>query len=148
MLFTDEPAVLHAGPAPARVTAPAVATGRLVGGWVGAVAGTAGAGLPTLDGAILCLEGTHQPGCEQVLPLLSRYDIRGVAIGDLTGEEPRVVGVLRSWLGALGVPVLEGLPFGHLDAQVCMPLGTPATLDTEAGTLTVSAGTSARPRSR
>ncbi|XVV17731.1 hypothetical protein ACQP2X_32470 [Actinoplanes sp. CA-131856] len=89
-----------------------------------------GAGLPSLAGAILCLEG---PGCFARPDLFE--GVRGVALGDLAGEEPPD-------LSALGVPVLSGLPFGHIDDQVCMPLGTTATIDTEARTLTVSAGTS------
>ncbi|MFF5077016.1 LD-carboxypeptidase [Actinoplanes sp. NPDC000266] len=137
LLFTGEPAVLRA--APSATTVPGVATGRLIGGYTSAVAAMIGAGLPSLAGAVLCLEG---PGSGEVLRRPGLLEgVRGVALGDLAGEAPPD-------LSALGVPVLAGLPFGHLDDPVCMPLGTTATIDTEAGTLTVSAGTSAPPRSR
>ena len=45
--------------------------------------------------------------------------------------------VLAEQLGALGVPVLGGLPIGHGTYQVAVRLGVPAVLDTDAGTLTV-----------
>ena len=70
--------------------------------------------------------------------------LRGVAVGDLTGADPEVaepgpdeaLGVLRDRLGDLGVPILGGLPAGHVEDQAALPLGTMATIDTEAGTLT------------
>ena len=44
--------------------------------------------------------------------------------------------VIRERLGGLGVPILGGLPFGHVADQVCLPVGVDATLDADAGTLT------------
>jgi muramoyltetrapeptide carboxypeptidase len=35
------------------------------------------------------------------------------------------------------VPVLGGLPFGHGQGQLTVPVGTPVTLDVAAGVLTV-----------
>jgi muramoyltetrapeptide carboxypeptidase len=62
---------------------------------------------------------------------------------DLTDRGWTLADVLQDRLGALGVPVLGGLPAGHGgvgdDArpdQYAIPLGTTATLDTTAGTLT------------
>jgi len=46
------------------------------------------------------------------------------------------VTVIRERLGGLGVPILGGLPVGHAEDQVWLPLGVPATLDTYAGTPT------------
>ncbi|MBM2615518.1 LD-carboxypeptidase [Actinoplanes sp. LDG1-06] len=145
LLFTAEPAVLRADPgAPsAAVTIPGRATGRLIGGNTNAVAGMIAAGLPSLSGAILCLEASHRPGFDQFLWQMARSGsldgLRGAAIGDLQGQE-EAYGEIRTRLGALGIPVLGGLPFGHIDDMICMPLGTPATIDTEAGTLTVESG--------
>jgi muramoyltetrapeptide carboxypeptidase len=146
LLFRTGPITLHAEPSP--VTVAGRATGVLVGGWAGAVANFLGAGLPRLDGAILCLEGPQNPHFDRMLwgmVVAGVLDgIQGFAIGDLTGLDPTVaepgpdaaVTVIRERLGGLGVPILGGLPFGHTDDQVCLPLGVPATLDTYAGTLT------------
>ena len=46
-------------------------------------------------------------------------------------------GRLLSTLDDLGVPVLGGLPFGHIGDPVPVPLGVPAVLDADAGQLTV-----------
>ena len=146
LLFETEPITLHAEPSP--VTVAGRATGVLVGGNAGAVANFLGAGLPRLDGAILCLEGPQNPHFDRMLWGMARAGlldgIRGFAIGDLAGLDPSVaepgpdaaVTVIRERLGGLGVPVLGGLPFGHTEDQVCLPLGVPATLDTYAGSLT------------
>jgi muramoyltetrapeptide carboxypeptidase len=48
----------------------------------------------------------------------------------------QAVTVIRARLGSLKVPILGGLPFGHTEDQVCLPIGVAATLDTFAGTLT------------
>lgn len=146
LLFETGPITLHAEPSP--VTVAGRATGVLVGGNAGAVANFVGAGLPRLDGAILCLEGPQNPHFDRMLWGMARAGvldgIRGFAIGDLAGLDPSVaepgpdaaVTVIRERLGGLGVPVLGGLPFGHTEDQVCLPLGVPATLDTYAGSLT------------
>jgi muramoyltetrapeptide carboxypeptidase len=146
LLFEAEPITLHAEPS--LVTVAGRATGTLVGGLAGAVSNFLGAGLPRLDGVILCLEGPQNPHFDRMLWGLLRAGlldgIRGVAIGDLTGLDPAVaepgpdqaVAVVRERLGGLGVPILGGLPFGHRADQVCLPLGVTATMDTYAGTLT------------
>jgi muramoyltetrapeptide carboxypeptidase len=150
LLFDADPVTAYADPAAlsAQVTVPGRATGVLVGGNAGAVSNFVSAGLPSLDGAILCLEGAQNPHFDRFLWALNRSGVlrgvRGFAIGDLAGLDPDVAGsgpesavaVLRERIGGLGVPVLGGLPFGHMADQVCLPLGTTATIDTAAGTLT------------
>jgi muramoyltetrapeptide carboxypeptidase len=146
LLFTNEPVVLHSDPAAlsARVAVPGVASGRLIGGNVGATQGMIGAGLPSLDGAILCLECAQLPMFDLFLWQLTRSGlldgVRGVALGDLAETDASVVEILRARLGGLGVPILGGLPFGHLETQMSLPIGTMATIDTAAGTLTVESG--------
>lgn len=141
LLFDAEPITLPAETA----FVPGRATGVLVGGSAGSVSGFVGAGLPTLDGAILCLEGAQGDHFDRFLWSLQRSDllrgIRGFAFGDLGGadgglDRDAAAGIIRDRLGDFGVPILGGLPFGHLDDQVCLPLGVPGTIDTEAGTLT------------
>ena len=56
-------------------------------------------------------------------------------------EQPlHEIDVLRDRLTCLGVPVLGGLPIGHGKDPVALPIGTIATLDADAGTLTVESG--------
>jgi muramoyltetrapeptide carboxypeptidase len=45
--------------------------------------------------------------------------------------------VLRERLGGLGVPVVAGLPFGHVPFNATLPIGVRATLDGERGDLVV-----------
>lgn len=154
-LMTTDPVVLQqdTNEATASVTVEGTATGVLIGGNLDAVRTEAGAGLPSLQGAILFLE--HQKGTglgevDRALTQLARsgsFDgLRGVALGQFLGFEDiasdptqggwEITDVLRDHLTRLGVPVLGGLPIGH-GRYPTMPLGTQATLDTAAGTLTV-----------
>lgn len=64
--------------------------------------------------------------------------VAGIALGTWSGCGPpdRVRQVLADRLGALGVPVVSGFRFGHVAPQPAVPLGVPAELDSDAGTLT------------
>jgi muramoyltetrapeptide carboxypeptidase len=156
-LMTVEPITIRQDPdePTTAVTVAGNATGFLMGGNLTAVRGEVGAELPSLDGAILFVEDTKGTGLGQVdrdLTQLIRSGslggLRGVAVGQFPGfEESRagswtIIDVLRDRLGTLDVPVLGGLPFGHafnLDLPT-LPLGTAATIDTTAGTLTLRPG--------
>ncbi|MGH3584950.1 MAG: LD-carboxypeptidase, partial [Pseudonocardia sp.] len=69
-------------------------------------------------------------------------------VGQYTGCGPdaatpgdwTAIDVLRDHLHRWGVPVLGGLPIGHGEHPIAVPVGTRATLDADAGTLTVAAG--------
>ncbi len=73
--------------------------------------------------------------------------VRGIVVGELAGCEwyehtsaPRsktLENVLDDRLGALGVPVLYGLPLGHGASLATLPLGVEATVDADALTLTI-----------
>ncbi|GAA5198199.1 LD-carboxypeptidase [Rugosimonospora acidiphila] len=155
-LMTDEPIVLHRDPneVTAAVTVDGLATGILVGGNLDAIRTEAGAGLPNLRGAILFLE--HQKGTglgevDRALTQLTRSGaldgLSGIALGQFLRFEEcdsdpslggwRIKDVLRDRLTHLGVPVLGGLPIGHGHHPPTLPLGTRATIDTAAGTLSV-----------
>jgi muramoyltetrapeptide carboxypeptidase len=158
LLMTTRPITLHRDPgaASAAIEIPGRATGFLMGGNLGQVQGLIGAGMPSLDGAILCFEDHGAAADATVLDRILRQmldsgslaGLRGIAIGDLGGLDnsradpapgrKSTVEVYLERLGALGIPVLGGLPFGHLPDQSCVPLGPTATLDTTAGTLTVA----------
>ncbi|MFF4205493.1 LD-carboxypeptidase [Streptomyces sp. NPDC001668] len=155
-LMTTDPVVIRrdTGQAIAGVTVEGTAAGVLVGGSLDAVRTQAGAGLPSLEGAILFLEhqrGTGLGEVDRALTQLTRsgalHGLRGVALGQFLGFEqdagdPALGGwgitdVLRDRLTRLGVPVLGGLPAGHGLHPPTIPLGTQATIDTVEGTLTV-----------
>ena len=74
------------------------------------------------------------------------FGLRGIAVGQLNGFEDEhvngwsVLDVMRDRFDLLDVPVLGGLPIGHGRQPATVPLGTVATIDPAAGTLTVAAG--------
>lgn len=68
---------------------------------------------------------------------------RGIVIGDHTDmrtDGPTTLGleqVFEDLLGPLGFPVCFYLPLGHGEHLATVPLGVPAQLDADAGTLSV-----------
>src|SRR6185312_15313479 len=100
--------------------------------------------MPDLTGAVLMIEDVEEPPykVDRMLTHLHRVGafagLAGVALGQFTncadGWPVTIVDVLRERFGALGVPVLGGLPFGHGSEQLSVPVGTTATLDVGAGT--------------
>ncbi|MGW2330298.1 S66 peptidase family protein [Streptomyces sp. NPDC001700] len=155
-LMTTGPVTLHRdrAEASAAVTVDGTATGVLVGGNLDAMRTEAGAGLSSLNGAILFLEhqrGTGLGEVDRALTQLTRAGVLdglcGVVLGQFRGFEQEaadptlggwgIADVLRDRLTRLGVPVLGGIPAGHGPHPPTIPLGTRATMDTDAGTLTV-----------
>ncbi|MGW6930216.1 S66 peptidase family protein [Lentzea sp. NPDC054927] len=154
LLMESGPTVLHRDPEAltAAVQMAGAATGNLVGGHLGTVAWSVGAGLPSLDGAILFLESPRAVGLGQVDRQLTQLirsgslrGLRGVALGRFPGFEGyvdrdwTVADVLRDRLEELKVPVLGGIDVGHGDHPLSVALGPIAELDAVAGTLTVGA---------
>ncbi|MEG3633378.1 S66 peptidase family protein [Micromonospora palythoicola] len=126
------------------------ATGRLLGGNLCLVVASLGTpDMPDLTGAVLLLEDVQEPPykVDRMLTQLRRAGaldgLAGVAVGQFTecadGWDTTVADVLGERLGDLGVPVLGGLPIGHGPGQLTVPVGTRASLDADAGTLTVVA---------
>jgi muramoyltetrapeptide carboxypeptidase len=64
-------------------------------------------------------------------------DVRGVALGQLTGcgDPGEAEALLVDRLAPLGVPVVTDLPVGHVAGNRAVPLGVHARLDADAGTL-------------
>jgi muramoyltetrapeptide carboxypeptidase len=154
LLMTGERSVLRRddGTDAATLSTGGRATGVLLGGSLMAVATSVGAGLPSLDGAILLLETERPPGLglgfvDRQLTQLRRsgalHGLRAVALGRFPGYEGyadrgwTLHDVLADRLGDLGVPVLGGLEAGHGADPLATLLGTKADLDAEEGTLTV-----------
>lgn len=131
------------------------ATGFLMGGNLNTVAHAVGGELSRLDGGILLIEdnlGTGLGAIDRQLTQLIKSGLldglRGIAVGRFNGFEEAcvngwsVVEVMRDRFDLLDVPVLGGLPIGHGRQPATGPLGTVATIDPAAGTLTVAAGVS------
>jgi muramoyltetrapeptide carboxypeptidase len=154
LLEGDAPAgeVPEPAGAPARETiAPGVAEGPLVGGNLAMVAATLGTPYAIrARGAILVLEevGEHAYRIDRLLTQLRLAgvldEVSGVALGAFSkcpdeGLDgiPHPSDILRERLAGLEVPVLSGLPIGHISDQWTLPLGVRARLDATAQTLEI-----------
>jgi muramoyltetrapeptide carboxypeptidase len=131
-------------PAPATTLVPGAADGVLVGGNLALLA--AGVGAPAGMGAaesIVVLEDVAEEvyRIDRLLTQLLRsgwFDgVRGVALGDFTdcASPAAVRDLVLDRLGPLGVPMVAGVPVGHETRNLAFPLGVPAVLDADAGTL-------------
>ncbi len=126
---------------------PGRARGVTAGGCASVLAverGTPGA-RPSFAGAILLLEDINETPyrLDRIITQLLRSGafegVRGVALGSWEGcgDPERIRDVMLDRLGPLGVPVLWELGFGHCPSTLTVPLGVPAVLDADAGTLTL-----------
>jgi muramoyltetrapeptide carboxypeptidase len=153
-LMETEPITIRQDPREitSNVVVEGTATGILMGGNLGMIGRAVGWACPSFAGAILLIEAidTFIGGIDGTLTQLRRSGcldgLRGVAVGQfIRSAEPKpgkwsVIDVLHDQLGALGVPVLGGLPIGHGPRPRTIPLGTMATLDTTTRTLTIEPG--------
>lgn len=101
---------------------------------------------PGFAGAILVLEDVDEDlyALDRLLTQLLRSGalegVAGIALGswqDCRPSLPRIRGLMLERLAPLGVPVVWELGFGHGPSSLTVPLGLPATLDADAGTLTL-----------
>ncbi|MFI6156467.1 LD-carboxypeptidase [Kitasatospora sp. NPDC051170] len=122
------------------------AHGVTAGGCVHVLAAERGtpAARPSYAGAILLLEDVNEHPY-QLDRLLTQFlrsgaldGLAGIALGSWEGcgRPERVRAVMLDRLGPLGIPVLWELGFGHCPSSLTVPLGVPAVLDADAGTLT------------
>jgi len=106
---------------------------------------------PPLARAILFIEdvGERPFRVDRMLTTLNQAGwlskLAGVAVGRFTECEPGADGrtiddVLAERLGRLRIPVVRGVPSGHSEDNLELPLGAPATLDADAGELTFHEG--------
>ncbi len=136
----------------AKVVVDGAATGTLLGGNLDMIRTAVGWACPRFADAILFIEAVDMPigAIDRTLTQLSKSGylegVKGVAIGQFirAGEEKAgkwsAVDVLHDQFSRLGVPVLGGLPIGHGPSPPTVPLGTMATIDTRARTLTIEPG--------
>jgi muramoyltetrapeptide carboxypeptidase len=153
-LMEPQPITIHqdAAEITARVVRPGVASGILLGGNLNLIGRAVGWVCPSFADAILFLEAvdTEIGQIDGILTQLRRAGcldgLRGVAVGQfIRSAEPKpgkwsVIDVLYDHFSVWGVPVLGGLPVGHGPDPLTIPLGTMATLDTAARTLTIAPG--------
>lgn len=137
----------------ARKLAGGKARGHLAGGNLSLIAALAGTSHEIdVRGALLVIEDVEEAPYK-IDRMLTQLRLNGAlerAAGIIAGgwtncdvaEDHRYAGlrladVLTDRLGDLDIPVLLDLPIGHIDEQWTLPLGATATLDADAGTLTI-----------
>ena len=130
--------------------APGKATGRLAGGNLTLVSMLMGTPYEVdTKGAILFLEDTHEEPyrIDRMLTQLalggSLSHLAGFIWGrctdcKYTGPTFSIEEILRDRFTNLGVPAISGLSFGHIEQKLVMPIGVSATLDADAGTVTIN----------
>ncbi|MFE4826612.1 LD-carboxypeptidase [Streptomyces sp. NPDC056672] len=143
----DPESVRTLGRDTARALVPGRARGVTLGGCVSLLAADLGTpyGRPSAAGGLLLIEdvGEEPYRLDRILTQLVRSGwldgVAGVALGSWTecGPYDAVRTLFLDRLGGLGVPVVEELGFGHGESALTMPLGVPAVLDAESGTLTL-----------
>ncbi len=130
--------------AEARGLMPGAASGVTVGGCLSLLTGEIGTptGQSSAAGGIVLLEDVGEKAyrLDGFITHLLRagwFDgAAGVVLGSWKDCEP-VEDVVVDRLGGLGVPIIADLGFGHCDSTITVPLGVPAVLDADAGTLTL-----------
>jgi muramoyltetrapeptide carboxypeptidase len=138
-----------------QVLSPGTATGPLVGGNISILcASLATPYQPSFRGAILFFEDLNEEPYRfdrmltQLLNAGLLQQVAGIAVGinkrcadpkARKGREYRqsLEDVLRERLAPLGVPVVTGLPFGHVPYNATLPVGTRALLDGKNGELSI-----------
>jgi muramoyltetrapeptide carboxypeptidase len=107
--------------------------------------------LPELGGCVLFLEdvGERPYRVDRMLTTWAQAGVlqrpAAIALGAFSDCGPGPDGVtveqvLDDRLGSLGIPVVAGVPAGHLDDNLELPFGAEVVLDADAGTLTFPGG--------
>jgi muramoyltetrapeptide carboxypeptidase len=128
------------------------ATGPLIGGNLTMIASLMGTPYqPDTTNAIVFLEDVHEEPYRidrmlTTLALGGMFDkAAGIIFGrcsdcGIKGPSFSLEEILRDRFGALPIPALSGLSFGHIEQKLVLPVGARATLDTDAGTVRVEEG--------
>lgn len=126
-----------------------IAQGPLLGGNLAVLSSICGSAyLPSFDGAILFLEEINEYiyRVDRMLSTLRLSGVldrlAGVVLGAFTNCTPgegfgtlTLDEVFDDYFGPLGVPVFRGASFGHIKRKLTLPLGVPAEMDAQAGTV-------------
>ncbi len=99
--------------------------------------------MPRCEGKILVLEDIGEPPykIDEMLTHLKNAGIfnklNGVIVGDFykcrngyDKTDDHVYRVLKNFFKGFKIPVMYGLPYGHMPQHFCLPLGTKTTMDT------------------
>jgi muramoyltetrapeptide carboxypeptidase len=125
---------------------PGMARAPLAGGNLSLLAHAAGTPLQLrARGRILFVEEVNEPlyridrSVRQLLLAGAFRGVAGLVLGRFSGMKPAerrgVAPLFLEALGSRAVPVVSGFPAGHGGPNRALPLGVPATLDADAGTL-------------
>jgi len=129
---------------------PGIAEGIVAGGCLTLMADSMGTKDPFCGkGKIVLIEDIGEPP-HRVDAMLTHLlnagaldGVAGFAVGEMTDTDLLAKGddldwrtIVRERIAPLGVPTTFNFPFGHIDAMLTLPLGLPARLDANAGTLT------------
>jgi muramoyltetrapeptide carboxypeptidase len=143
MLFDPEPGT-SLTPTPVTTLVPGRVEGVLVGGNVAMLVSELGTrnSVRAADSVVVLEEIGEEPySLDRMFTQLLRSGwldrARGIVLGDFTdcAPEESVRQLVRDRLVPLGVPMLWGAPFGHGSRNLAFPLGVPAVLDADEGTL-------------
>lgn len=128
---------------------PGVAEGRLLGGNLTVLSSMIGTPwLPDFRGAILFLEDVGEAvyRIDRMLFQLKHAgmlrQLSGVMLGSFTavqddGGERNLNHVLQEYLLPLEIPVMTGIPFGHIPEKITLPIGATVRMDTNLKSVTV-----------
>ncbi|MEU6357154.1 LD-carboxypeptidase [Streptomyces sp. NPDC047072] len=141
------PETVRTIPAAGPALVPGRARGVTLGGCLSVLASDLGTphALASARGGLLMIEdvGEQPYRIDRFLTQLLRTGwldgVSGIALGSWAacGPYDAVRAVLADRLGALGVPVVEEVGFGHCEGALTIPFGVAAELDADAGTLTL-----------
>lgn len=105
---------------------------------------------PQIDGGILYLEDINEPAW-RVSRMLSQLKLSGVLqrqklilAGDFTGTDRNAGSgagryTLRDAMSECGLPVVYGLPYGHINSTMCLPFGVSGRVTLRDETLVIRA---------
>ncbi|MCB9306317.1 MAG: LD-carboxypeptidase [Lewinellaceae bacterium] len=130
---------------------PGKARGTITGGNLSLLAALIGTDFePSFRGKLVFIEDVgEQPYridrmLTQMLQATDLAKAAGIALGVFAGCEAKddspslsLRETLEDRLSGLGIPVVYGIPFGHVEHQATLPYGIKAELDADAGTLTL-----------
>ena len=138
-----------------KVLSAGTASGRLVGGNISILcASLATPYQPSLDGAILFIEDLNEEPYRfdrmltQLLNAGLLQKVAGIAVGvNKNCRDPKarksteyrqsLEDVLKERLLPLNIPIMTGMPFGHIRYNATIPVGVPALLDGNKGELSI-----------
>jgi muramoyltetrapeptide carboxypeptidase len=135
-------------PAPFRTLVPGRATAPLTGGNLTVLSSLIGSPYLAYDAAIVFVEEVQEPVSEvdRMLMQLDQAGLlqraRGFVFGQCTGcMRPgldlslTLDRVLDERIKPLGIPAWSGAAIGHIERQLVVPIGVPAEMDAERGTI-------------